>query len=153
MKSCLCAPTPAHPLVQLELDEILSTLAEMDIAGVAEDDLVKGRQEVVKKIYDALLVKIMGVSKDALFMPKYDALHVLEHPELYDDATHVILFIRLMRVAQSPGPQASFELIPLCARPAAGTRCSRWPAFRMATAFATSSSLNAAASRRTCLQS
>ena len=82
--------------MQLEMDEILSTLSEMDISGVAEDDLVKGRQEVIKKIYDHLLVKVLGVSKDSLFTPKYNALHVLEHPELYDEASHMILFIRLM---------------------------------------------------------
>ena len=73
----------------MELDEILATLAEMDISGVSEEDLVKGRQEVIKKIYDHLLVKVLGVSKDSLFTPKYNALHVLDHPELYDDASHM----------------------------------------------------------------
>lgn len=89
--------------LQLELDEIISTLSEMDISGVTEDDLVKGRLEVIKKIYDHFLVKVLGVSKDSLFTPKYNALHVLEFPDLYDEATHSILFIRLMCVVNGGG--------------------------------------------------
>jgi hypothetical protein len=80
----------------LDIDEILSTLHEMGISGLTEDDLVKGRQEVVKKVYDHLLVMVLSMSKENLYSPNYSAIHVLEHPELYDEAAHVIFFIRSM---------------------------------------------------------
>lgn len=95
----------------LDISEILSTLHEMDIAGVAEDDLVKARPEVVKKIYDHLLVKVLSVTKDSLYAPKYNALHVLEHTELFDEAAHIIFFIRCMhKMLHMSGVQDGFCL-------------------------------------------
>ncbi len=60
--------------------------------------MTRDLQEVIKKVYDHLLVKVLSISKDALYTPKYSALHVLDHPELFDEASHVIYFIRSMCV-------------------------------------------------------
>jgi hypothetical protein len=99
-------------------------------------------QEVVKKIYDHLLVKVLSVTKDSLYAPKYNALHVLEHTELFDEAAHIIFFIRCMfvRVFQSVGvstlraPPSTFTpRSTLCA----GTKCFTCPVCKMVSACGT----------------
>ena len=91
------APTMTFPI--LGVDEIVGALAELDPAeyGFVEEDLVKARPEVIKTVFDQLIVIVLNITKDELYQAKFSGLAALEeNSELHEESVHVMHWIRSM---------------------------------------------------------
>ena len=88
------APTMTFPI--LGVDEIVGALAELGIT-LTEEDLVKARPEVIKTVFDQLIVIVLNITKDELYQAKFSGLAALEeNSELHEESVHVMHWIRSM---------------------------------------------------------
>lgn len=80
----------------LGVDEIVGALAELGIT-LTEEDLVKARPEVIKSVFDQLIVIVLNITKDELYQAKFAGLAALEaNSELHEESVHVMHWIRSM---------------------------------------------------------
>ena len=54
----------------LATEEIIVSLSELGI-NITEDDLVKARPEVLKNVFDQLIILVLNVTKDELYQAKF----------------------------------------------------------------------------------
>jgi len=80
----------------LGADEIVSALAELGIT-LTDDDLAKARPEVIKAVFDQLIVIVLSITKDELYQAKFAGLGAVEeNSELHEESVHVMHWIRSM---------------------------------------------------------
>ena len=80
----------------LGVDEIVTALAEVGIT-LTDEDLVKARPEVIKVVFDQLIVMVLNITKDELYQAKFAGLSALEqNSELHEESVHVMHWIRSM---------------------------------------------------------
>ena len=88
------APTMTFPILTAE--EIVVSLSEMGIA-IVEDDLIKARQDVLKNVFDQLIMLVLNMTSDELYQAKFTGLaSVEENSELHEESVHVIHWLRAM---------------------------------------------------------
>lgn len=88
------APTMTFPILTAE--EIVISLNEMGIP-IVEDDIVKGRQDVLKNVFDQLIMLVLNITSDELYQAKFAGLGAVEeNSELHEESVHVIHWLRAM---------------------------------------------------------
>jgi hypothetical protein len=89
-------PTMTFPILAVE--EIVASLADLGIS-LSEEDLVKARPEVVKAVFDQLIVLVLSLTKDELYQAKFAGLPAVEeNSELHEESVHMMHWIRSMCV-------------------------------------------------------
>jgi hypothetical protein len=84
----------------LSFDEICICLQELGI-HVEEEDLVKGKAELIRNVYEQLIYDCLGMSKEELYQTKLVDGSVLKFDELHEESVPVVHFIRAMYVVGS----------------------------------------------------
>lgn len=79
----------------LKNSEIISCLSDLRI-HITEADLTKCRPDVLRHVYESLLVDCLDMSKDELSQPKFYGLEALRFQELHDESIPALHFIRGM---------------------------------------------------------
>ena len=82
----------------LATEEIIVSLSELGI-NITEDDLVKARPEVLKNVFDQLIILVLNVTKDELYQAKFSGLAAVdENSELHEESVHIVHWMRSMCV-------------------------------------------------------
>jgi hypothetical protein len=81
-------------------EEIVHCLSELGL-HVEEDELVKGKPEAVRNIYELLLFDCLGLTKEELYSPKLTGLDAIQHEELHEESIPTLHFVRAMCVQAS----------------------------------------------------
>lgn len=86
----------------LSSEEIVSCLAELGI-HTTDEELSKGRPEVLHHVYESLLIECLDISKEELYTPKDDRFEnegKLEFGFLHSESVPVLHFFRAMYVGR-----------------------------------------------------
>lgn len=90
------APTMTFPILTAE--EIVVSLGEMGIT-IVEDDLIKARSDVLKAVFDQLVMLVLNVTKDELYQAQFAGLAAIdENSELHEESVHIVHWLRAMCV-------------------------------------------------------
>lgn len=86
------APTMTFPILSAE--EIVVSLGEMGIA-LLEDDIIKGRQDAIKNVFDQLIMLVLNMTSDELYQAKFAGLAAVEeNSELHEESVHIVHWMR-----------------------------------------------------------
>ena len=94
------APRVVVPAVMtfpsLAEEELAVSLAELGI-NITVDDFSKCRPEVLKSVFDQLIIIVLNVTKEELYQVKFSGLAAVdENPELHEESVHVVHWMRCM---------------------------------------------------------
>ena len=89
------ADTFCFPVLRVE--EICACLSEMGI-HVEVEDVEKAKADVIRNVYEQLIVDCLGLTKDELYQAKVVDGYMLKFEELHDESVPVVHFIRAMCV-------------------------------------------------------
>jgi hypothetical protein len=64
--------------------EIVTCLCEILNHPIQESSLVKAEPDTIRHIYEGLVEKLVGVSREELLTPVQDALETIEYPQLHE---------------------------------------------------------------------
>lgn len=108
------APTMTFPILTAE--EIVVSLGEMGIT-IVEDDLIKARSDVLKAVFDQLVMLVLNVTKDELYQAQFAGLAAIdENSELHEESVHVVHWLRAMCVVRGAARRARGAAWPGSAR-------------------------------------
>lgn len=95
----LLRPPPVAPAMTfpiLDAEEIVVALSEMGIT-LAEDDIIKCRQDALKNVFDQMIILVLNVTSDELYQAKFAGLAAVEeNSELHEESVHVVHWLRAM---------------------------------------------------------
>ena len=77
----------------LKANEIFALLHNMKIP-VSEDDIRKCDSAAIRRIYEAFIESLMGVTKEEMSQPAFSGLSALNYPELHEDSIPELTFYR-----------------------------------------------------------
>lgn len=103
----LMRPPPVAPAMTfpiLTAEELVVSLSEMGIA-IVEDDIIKCRQDVLKNVFDQLIMTVLNVTSDELYQAKFAGLAAVEeNSELHEESVHIVHWLRAMSVRPRAAP-------------------------------------------------
>jgi kinetochore protein Nuf2 len=102
-------PQQSFSFPALPPSEIISCMAELGIQ-ISAEELKTCPRDIVRRIYEALIDLCMGVTKEELYQPKFEALQAYDdmpYQQLHEDAVPEIQFYRavsaMLTVCGVPG--------------------------------------------------
>lgn len=79
----------------LERKEILKCLNELEIGiALTEPDIVKPTMDTIKPAYEIIVQSLVGVTREELQQPVFNAIDMLEFPELHEESIGALAFNR-----------------------------------------------------------
>jgi kinetochore protein Nuf2 len=77
----------------LQPHEIVACMGELNIP-ITDEDLRKPNPATIRHIYIRLLELLTYITKEEMEQPHFDAIHVLEFPELHEESIPELAFSR-----------------------------------------------------------
>lgn len=81
--------------LDLDISEILQCMDELNIP-FNENELLKPNLPTVIRIYEFFLEMFTGATKDSWSNPNFEALEILEHPEIHQESISQMCLFRAM---------------------------------------------------------
>ena len=76
---------PAYPFPILPAGELLQCMSDMGLP-MSEQDLQKPNPDHMRMIYENFVETLMGISREELQQPAFDAIEDFEYPELHEES-------------------------------------------------------------------